>query len=87
MVGRIYDVITVGDGIGGAAFPKAMAEHGAGSRSWSENDDETGPAADARRAKALPLIAQDATRSADVTASGPDCLLDETARRRFFGED
>ena len=48
---------------------------------------ETGPVADARRAKALPLIAQDATRRPDVTASGPDCVLDETARRRFFGED
>ena len=48
---------------------------------------ETGPAADARRAKALPLIAQDATRRPDVTASGPDCVLDEIARRRFFGED
>jgi menaquinone-9 beta-reductase len=48
---------------------------------------ETGPVADARRAKALPLIAQDATRRPDVTASGPDCVLDEIARRRFFGED
>ncbi|HEY5865412.1 MAG TPA: FAD-dependent monooxygenase [Candidatus Tectomicrobia bacterium] len=48
---------------------------------------ETGPVADARRDKALPLIAQDPTRRPDVTASGPDCLLDETARRRFFGED
>jgi hypothetical protein len=48
---------------------------------------ETGPVADARRAKALPLIAQDETRRPDVTASGPDCVLDEMARRRFFGED
>jgi hypothetical protein len=47
---------------------------------------ETGPVADARRARALPLIAQDATRRPDVTASGPDCVLDETARRRFFGD-
>ena len=29
MVGGSYDVITVGGGLGGAAFAKVMAEHGA----------------------------------------------------------
>jgi hypothetical protein len=48
---------------------------------------ETGLVADARRARSLPLIAQDPTRRPDVTASGPDCVLDETTKRRFFGED
>ena len=46
-----------------------------------------GPDADARRAKALPLIAQDATRVPDHYASGPELPLNETVRRRFFGEE
>jgi 2-polyprenyl-6-methoxyphenol hydroxylase-like FAD-dependent oxidoreductase len=48
---------------------------------------ESGPEAEARRAKALPLIAQDATRVLDHVVSGPDLPLDETVRRRFFGEE
>jgi 2-polyprenyl-6-methoxyphenol hydroxylase-like FAD-dependent oxidoreductase len=48
---------------------------------------ESGPEADARRARALPLLVQDPTRSPDVLFSGPDFPLDETARRRFFGEE
>lgn len=48
---------------------------------------ETGPAAEARRARALPLIAQDPTRAPDHVASGPDLPADETVRRRFFGEE
>ena len=47
----------------------------------------TGPEADARRARALPLIAQDRTRIPDVLVSGPEMPLDETVRRRFFGEE
>jgi menaquinone-9 beta-reductase len=48
---------------------------------------EPGPEAEARRAKALPLIAQDKTRMLNHLLSGPDLPADETARRRFFGEE
>ena len=48
---------------------------------------ETGPEADARRERALPLWREDATRRVDTNASGPDHAIDETVRRRFFGED
>ena len=48
---------------------------------------ETGPDADARRAQALPLWREDATRRLDTFASGPDHTIDETIRRRFFGEE
>ena len=48
---------------------------------------ETGPEADARRARALPLWREDRTRQPDIGLSGPDQTLDEAARRRFFGED
>jgi 2-polyprenyl-6-methoxyphenol hydroxylase-like FAD-dependent oxidoreductase len=47
----------------------------------------TGPAADARRARAMPLIGQDPSRQPDVLFAGPDLPIDETARKRFFGED
>ena len=48
---------------------------------------ENGPEADARRAKAMPLIAQDPTRVPDHGISGPDIPFDrETAKARFFGE-
>jgi menaquinone-9 beta-reductase len=47
----------------------------------------TGPEAEARRAKALPLLAQDGTRVPDHQFGGPDLPLDETVRRRFFGEE
>jgi 2-polyprenyl-6-methoxyphenol hydroxylase-like FAD-dependent oxidoreductase len=46
-----------------------------------------GPAADARRARALPLIAADPSRVPDLFGMGPDAASDEQARRRFFGED
>ena len=46
-----------------------------------------GPGGEARRARALPLIAQDPTRMPDHIASGPDLPLNETLRRRFFGEE
>jgi hypothetical protein len=47
----------------------------------------TGPAAEARRTKALPLIIQDATRVPDHYISGPEPPLNETIRQRFFGEE
>ena len=45
-----------------------------------------GPEADARRARALPLFAQDPTRLPDMLFSGPDLPLAPDARARFFGE-
>jgi 2-polyprenyl-6-methoxyphenol hydroxylase-like FAD-dependent oxidoreductase len=47
----------------------------------------TGPEADARRAKAMPLWREDPTRNPDIVHSGPDRSLDEAARRRYFGEE
>jgi 2-polyprenyl-6-methoxyphenol hydroxylase-like FAD-dependent oxidoreductase len=47
-----------------------------------------GKEADALRSRALPLMAQDATRIPDHFNSGPDLSpINETARRRFFGEE
>jgi len=46
-----------------------------------------GPQADARRARAMPLIAQDPTRPPDMLFSGPDLPVAPDARARFFGED
>ena len=46
-----------------------------------------GPDADARRARAMPLIGQDPSRQPDVLFAGPDLPIDEAARKRFFGED
>jgi 2-polyprenyl-6-methoxyphenol hydroxylase-like FAD-dependent oxidoreductase len=49
---------------------------------------ETGPAADARRMRALPLIAAEPDRMPDAFMAGPDAApANESARRRFFGED
>ena len=48
---------------------------------------EMGPEADARRARVMPLWREDRTRHPDVFFSGPDQVLDEAARQRFFGED
>lgn len=48
---------------------------------------EIGPEAEARRAKAFPSLAQDVTRVPNVLMSGPEVPLDETVRRRFFGEE
>jgi len=47
---------------------------------------DTSPDAAERRATALRLIAQDETRMPDHIISGPDLPLDETIRKRFFGE-
>lgn len=46
-----------------------------------------GTDAEARRARALPLIAQDPTRVPDVLFSGPDFPLDASSKARFFGEE
>ncbi len=48
---------------------------------------ETGPEADARRTRALPLIAQDSTRMPDLFGMGPDAPIGATMKRRFFGEE
>ena len=48
---------------------------------------ETGPEADARREKVLPLWREDRTRHPDTFLSGPGPTLDDQARRRFFGEE
>jgi menaquinone-9 beta-reductase len=48
---------------------------------------EVGSAADERRARALPRLVEDPTRAIDVPHSGPEAACDETARRRFFGEE
>ena len=46
-----------------------------------------GHAADARRQRALPLIAEDPTRVPDLMFGGPDIPVAANARERFFGED
>lgn len=48
---------------------------------------QLGPEADARRSRALPLIAQDPTRAPDVLFSGPEFPLDNLSRARFFGDE
>ena len=48
---------------------------------------ERGAEAEARRARALSLPEQDRSRVPDVFHSGPEMALDETVRRRFFGEE
>jgi menaquinone-9 beta-reductase len=48
---------------------------------------DRGAEADARRARALPLLAQDPSRMPDHIFGGPDLPADESVRRRFFGEE
>ncbi len=48
---------------------------------------ETGSQADARRARALPLIAQDPSRQPDTLFSGPALPVNEEVKKRFFAED
>ena len=48
---------------------------------------EIGSEADARRARAMPLIAQDPDRIPDVATIGPEAPSNDEVRRRFFGED
>jgi 2-polyprenyl-6-methoxyphenol hydroxylase-like FAD-dependent oxidoreductase len=47
----------------------------------------TGPQADARRARALPLIAEDPSRQPDAGFSGPDIPANDAVKKRFFAED
>lgn len=54
---------------------------------WGQMFFEPGQEANARRTRALPLIAQDKTRVIPHLFSGPDLPADETVRRRFFGEE
>jgi menaquinone-9 beta-reductase len=46
-----------------------------------------GPEADARRARAMPLIGADPMRMPDHLFSGPDLPWSPQVRRRFFAED
>jgi len=48
---------------------------------------DTGPEAEARRARALPKILEDPTRIPDTPLAGPGIVADEAARRKMFGED
>ena len=47
---------------------------------------ERGTEADQRRARALPLLAQQPDRFPDHLFSGPDLPADDQVRQRFFGE-
>ena len=48
---------------------------------------DPGEEADARRARAMPLLAEDPTRMPDHVFCGPDRPVDESTRRRLFGEE
>jgi 2-polyprenyl-6-methoxyphenol hydroxylase-like FAD-dependent oxidoreductase len=48
---------------------------------------EQGAEADARRARALPLLAGDGSRAPDHLFSGPELPLNDSVRRKFFGEE
>jgi 2-polyprenyl-6-methoxyphenol hydroxylase-like FAD-dependent oxidoreductase len=48
---------------------------------------ERGAAGDARRARALPLLAKEPDRRLDYPVWGPEAPSDDAARRRFYGED
>ncbi len=48
---------------------------------------DVGPEAGERRGRALGLAAEDPSRQPDTLISGPDHRIDETMRRRFFGEE
>ena len=48
---------------------------------------DTGPEADAVRARATRSWREDRTRNPDTFLSGPSGALGESARRRYFGEE
>jgi len=54
---------------------------------WRELFFEVGPAANAKRAIALPKLNEDPSRFHDLVALGPEAPGDEAARRPFFGLD
>ena len=75
-----------------AAGHSYAAEHGAYSTRLHQFNQwfgefylATGPDADARRARAFPLIAEDPSRQPDHVFAGPDSSTDESVRKRFFG--
>ena len=47
---------------------------------------ETGPIADAQRARALPRIAEDPTRVPDLFGMGSDAPIGASDKARFFGD-
>lgn len=48
---------------------------------------DAGPEADARRARALPMLDSDPMGKPDIIGLGPESPCDEAARRRFFVEE
>jgi menaquinone-9 beta-reductase len=54
---------------------------------WRQLFFDVGPAAEALRARALPLIGEDPSRMVDFIGLGPEAPHDAAARRRFFGDD
>jgi 2-polyprenyl-6-methoxyphenol hydroxylase-like FAD-dependent oxidoreductase len=48
---------------------------------------DVGPEAEARRARALPLLAREPDRYPDHAVSGPELPSDDRVRRHFFGEE
>lgn len=56
-------------------------------RWWTQVFYEQGSLGNERRAKVLPLFMQDPTRVPDHIFSGPELPVNETVRRRFFGEE
>jgi hypothetical protein len=53
---------------------------------WRQLFFDVGPAAEARRARALPLIGEDPSREVDFIGLGPEAPNDEAARRRFLAK-
>ena len=54
---------------------------------WTQLLLTHGSEPDARRDRAISLMAEDPTRIPDHVMCGPDLPADETVRRRFFGEE
>jgi 2-polyprenyl-6-methoxyphenol hydroxylase-like FAD-dependent oxidoreductase len=90
----LRDELLAGDDwdVAGRAYAAKHDEHYGAIRACEDWFTEffygAGPEADARRARAFPLIAQEGERVPDMFQSGPESApaTDET-RRRFFGED
>ncbi len=78
-------------GNAGAAYAKARQQHFGvvhAMENWqTQLLMDTGPEADAIRARAMRSWREDRTRNPDTFLSGPGESLSETDRRRFFGED